>query len=110
MSKPSKKTPPPAPATPTLDKMREVREKSQAIGEFLEWLESTGVQLVTYHSHGDKCEDEDGDIMCGISEDEPMPEHRSIERLLAEFFEIDLKVVEEERRALLDWQRVLNEL
>jgi hypothetical protein len=37
-----------------------------------------------------------------------LPEYRSIERLLAEFFEIDLVEVEKERQALLDWQRAQN--
>jgi hypothetical protein len=92
-----------------LDKMREVRVKSQAIGEFLDWLQGEQeVQLMLYHKHTERCEDEDGDHMCGLSEDSLMPEHRGIEKLLAEFFEIDLKVVEEERQALLDWQRALN--
>lgn len=96
------------PETPTLDRMRELKVKSQAIGEFLEWLQHNGVQLMFYHEHSERCEDEDGDQMCGLSEDSLMPEHRGIERLLADFFEIDLKKVEEERTALLDWQRALN--
>lgn len=76
------------PETPTLDKLQAVRNKSQAIGEFLEWLQS----------------DQHVQLMCGLS-DASIPEHRSIERLLADFFEIDLTEVEKERRALLDWQR-----
>lgn len=105
--------------------MRGVKKESQAIGAFLEWLSSTGVQLMRYHEHTIACLDEedrldveredtdlssyrDRDFICRSSTDDPMPEHRGIEQLLADHFEIDLKVVEEERRALLDWQRKLN--
>lgn len=99
----------PLPETPTLDKMRSVRDKSRAIGEFLEWLQSEQkVQLMLYHEHTDRCLDEDGDHQCGLSEDSVVPECRSIERLLAEFFEIDLVEVEKERVTLLDWQRAQN--
>jgi hypothetical protein len=79
----------PQPATPTLDKLRFVKDKSQAIGEFLEWLMGEQkVQLMLYH--------------------ELAPERRNIERLLADFFEINLDEVEKERRALLDWMRKVN--
>lgn len=101
----------PIPETPTLDKLRSVKDKSQGIGEFLEWLQSEQkVQLMLYHEHTDRYLDEDGDHQCGLSKDSMLPEYRSIERLLAEFFEIDLVEVEveKERQALLDWQRAQN--
>jgi len=80
---------PKLPETPELEKMRGVREESQKIGQFLDWLRGEGMQIV------------DGD-------DEPL--YLSIEQLLAKYFEIDLEKVEEERRALLAYQRALNEV
>lgn len=105
------KDPPELPKTPTLDKLRGVKDKSQTIGSFLDWLQSEQkIQLMHYHEHIESCFDEDGDSdsNCGLFEDDPMPNHRSIEKLLADYFEIDLGEVEKERRALLDWQRELN--
>ena len=71
---------------PECDKMRAVKEKSQAIGEFLEWL----------HSEKDI-------TLCRL---EGNYDYRiiniSTEKLLAEFFDIDLNKVEEEKRAILN--------
>jgi hypothetical protein len=108
--KAARKRPDP-PSTPTLDKLKSVSDKSQAIGAFLEWLQSEQkVQLMRYHEHNDSCRDEDDEdeFVCGL-DDEMFPNHSSIEQLLADYFEIDLKEVEKERRALLDWQRELND-
>jgi len=111
IGKPVRKKLPKAPETPTLDKMREARPKSQAIGGVLEWLtsEQRG-QLMLYHEHSEGCLDEDDAYRCGLTEDSLVPMHTSVEQLLADFFEIDLKEVEKERSALLDWQRELNEV
>lgn len=72
--------------TPQCDKMKAVRPKSQAIGEFIEWLEC-----------------EKGIFLC-----ERLPNrenlyrtHCRIETLMAEHFGIDLVEVENERRAVL---------
>lgn len=68
---------------PELEKQRKVTDKSQAIGEFLDWAETEkGYSLSSRASAH------------GIIND-------SVEELLAEFFEIDLKVIEQERRALI---------
>ncbi|MEW6049253.1 MAG: hypothetical protein AB1609_22745 [Bacillota bacterium] len=80
------------PSTPMLDKMRAVRERSQLIGEFLEWLEGKGY------------------ILCCRTQGEEMrfpylPARKSIEELLAEFFEVDLDAAEREQRAVLEWVR-----
>lgn len=99
------------PKTPELNKMHAVKEKSQAIGEFLDvFLREKGVQLGSPHIHNEKCVGWDEHRnrynpsirnRCELHEGEFMPFHYSIENLLAEFFEIDLKVVERERRAIL---------
>jgi ribonuclease HI len=72
--------------TPELDKVKNIQEKSQAIGEFLEWMGCNGIHLAKYHENSDY-----------------LREHRvSKESLIAEFFHIDLKKVEEERQQLLE--------
>lgn len=69
---------------PEHEKMKKVHEASQAIGEFLEFLESKGFTIerneMTY---------------------------RNFNGLLAEFFDVDLKKIELEKRAMLtDIQRL----
>jgi len=98
--------------TPELEKMSAVKNESQKIGEFLDWLESKKkVALCLRHTHDDGCylgHDDDGNEqmeplpLCGYENGSLMPFFYTINELLAEFFEIDLKKVEEERRALLD--------
>ena len=79
------------PLTPELDKMLEVKEKSQVIGQFLEWFQE-GYVIAEYSSDG-------ADLL-----------HANIntEKLLAKYFKIDLKKIEKERSAILDWMRDKN--
>lgn len=83
--------------TPECDKIRSVHDKSQLIGEFLEWLRSQGIQL---------CKDTSATVRClECGEEYPvgiMPHHESIEQLLARFFSIDLVKAEDERRKILE--------
>lgn len=64
----------------------------QTIGEFLEWLSSQGVMLMRYNEFSDEFESD----------------HRSINQLLADYFEIDLNAIETEKRAMLDRMREAN--
>ena len=114
-----------------LDKMHGVHARSQAIGEFCEWLDEQGITLAVRHQHepadrGDLPDEittegqEQGCYRtvehlyrsgfdwerrfywdCGYTTDELVPLMRSIEQLLADHFAIDLVVAERERRALL---------
>lgn len=103
--------------------MREVRPRSQEIGQFLEWLrEAKGYYLcedlptryscaecgevpedrVKYAEDGLRrhCADCGGDVLF-----DPGGTHSAsyrVEQLLAEYFEIDLEKVETERRSMLD--------
>jgi ribosomal protein S12 methylthiotransferase accessory factor YcaO len=96
--------------TPECEKMRAVKEKSQAIGEFLEWLSAEkGVHLAEYHRHTRGCLDHEAHLVCGLLEDHSVRWNYSIERLLAEYFDINLDKVETEKQALLDHQRMLND-
>lgn len=72
------------PETPELDKVQEVRDRSQTIGEFLDWLPSQGIFLARYY-------EERGLSTFAVN----------IQELLAEYFDIDLEVMEEEKRRLL---------
>ena len=70
--------------TPELDKMLAVQEKSQVIGEFLEWLrDELQFEICDY----------DGDEYCSVG--------RNTEQLLADFFKIDLNKCEQERQQIL---------
>lgn len=78
------------PPTPELDKMQNITAKSQPAGEFLQWLlEVKGFVLAKY----------EGDA------NYPHPIYQTTEELLAEHFEIDLKKVEKEKRAMLEYLR-----
>ena len=77
---------------PECEKLSQVRDKSQVIGEFLDWLVcEKEISLVRFT-------DRDTD-----DPDDPGYEfiNTSIERLLAEFFEIDLNKVEKEKCTML---------
>lgn len=111
--------------TRELDRMAAVYDKSQAIGEFLDWLVSEkkfhlcvehnhngniqeGGDCYRKHDHGkDACHVLSGkckrkyERMCGFEDGEYVPQYHSTEKLLAEFFEIDLNKAEQERRAIL---------
>lgn len=77
--------------TPELDKMLAVRDESQEIGEFLEWLCEQDIILADY-SDG-ICDD------CG--EELLLPIRKNRERILADYFKIDLDKCEQERQQLL---------
>ena len=75
---------------PECDKMCGVKDQSQVVGEFIDWLaEKKGIILAEWG---------DGEL----SRDELYRTHSSTERLLAEFFDIDLAKIETEKRAMLD--------
>ncbi len=81
------------PAAPECEKMVAVTEKSHAIGEFVDWLnDEKGIHLRIYVEL-----DDDGTTRSRwVAQPQPM------ENLLAEYFGIDLKKVESERRAILE--------
>ena len=76
---------------PEHDKLRAINDKSQVVGEFLEWLESgeahpDGESIELAYHIGDFLE----------------PYYKRKESLLARFFEIDLHRLEEEKRQMLE--------
>lgn len=74
---------------PTLDKMKACQAESQAIGNFLEWLQEKEIYLCSW----------DGEYSAIRG---------NREELLAQYFEIDLKEAEKERRLILDNIRKTN--
>lgn len=82
------------PKCPEAEKLAAVSEDSNKIGGFLSWLSSQGVYLAEY--------DESDNFV--RSSDYKLTDY-GINRILAEYYGIDLDEVERERRALLDWLR-----
>lgn len=69
---------------PEHEKMAAVKDKSQIIGGFLDWLSTEGILL---------CKWDDNDRLAMV--------HLSIEEWLAQYFDIDLDKVEEEKKYML---------
>lgn len=86
--------PDPLPLYPEHEKMQQVLDKSQLIGDFLEWMR-----------HEER-------IWFVRDQDEPpygrVPEWRTTEKLLADYFGINLDVISKEKRDMLVAQRELN--
>lgn len=93
--------------TPMLDKMAGVKERSQVIGEFLDWLGTQGMHLCTLQDVPMAFWDEYQGAM-DVEEVTYWPVNKNIERLLAEYFGIDLDQAEQERRELLERIRAVD--
>lgn len=76
---------------PEHEKLKAVQPDSQKLGEFLEWLQAQGWVIAQWDN------EELGHI------------GYTTQQILAQYFEINLKKVEEEKRAMLEHQRRLNE-
>lgn len=74
-----------APVYPELDKMTAVKGESQIIGAFLDWLINDKDRAICVEERG-----------------EYVPHYMSIEQRLAEYFEIDLELVERDRSRYLE--------
>lgn len=77
--------------TPTLDRMVEIQEQSQLCGEFLDWF----LRKYTVFDRKQKRESPFADVMGN-------GDYINKEKLLAEFFDIDLVEAEKERQAILN--------
>lgn len=98
---------------PECDKLERVSDESQNIGEFIDWLHNEkGYCIANTHAHQEGCFarpefDDDDDAECGYKEDELQPIHLTIEKLLAEYFDVDMDKVEKERRKIIEDLRKL---
>lgn len=86
--------------TPELNRMKAVQSQSQAIGAFIEWLGNNKL-TICQHDDGNWHYTETGEKDYRNLEGY-YPDRRNIERILADYFEIDLDKVEKEKSALLD--------
>jgi len=97
------------PIYPEHKRLEAIHHFSQKIHYFIEWLEEQGISMVKEHSHTDGCKDDrSGRYACGYSDGEYTPLRETQEKLIARFFEIDLKKLEEEKVAMLDECREAN--
>lgn len=82
-----------------------VKDKSQAIGDFVGWLADKGIRLARYHSHSEGCYPDNVDSeewpACGMIESKLHEDYTPITKLLAEYFDIDLDKLETEKRQML---------
>lgn len=81
--------PPDAPTYPEHEKLKRIVDQSEKLGEFIEWLEGQGIFFATADPREDRL---GGHVL--ITE--------STTQLLARYFQIDLNVIEREKRAMLD--------
>ena len=97
---------------PEHEKLQAIKEKSQAIGEFIEWLHNNKKVIFskyfrffkgTYNEVSEGEEVDEEDVFESL-----MPSPLRIEETLAEYFDIDLKKLEEEKRAMLETLRQAN--
>lgn len=88
---------------PEHDKIKALDGHNQTVGEFLDWLrDEKGYHICEYMERREESE-----------ADEWLPEgyytiNTSTERLLAEYFNIDLAVIEQEKRDMLEEMRAAN--
>jgi len=75
---------------PMLEKMKAITNESQICGQFLEWLQTKYFMI----SHEERFNE--AYVSVGFSS------FINIEKLLAEYFDIDLEEAEREKRELLD--------
>jgi len=97
---------------PEHDKLKKVQDESQAIGEFLEWLQSgeaddpkygRSVFLAASRINTEARHLDEGEWELSDTYIDPFP--HTTETLLAKFFEIDLEKLEDEKRRMLEYIR-----
>ena len=90
-----------------VEKMVAAQEESMTLSGFLDWLSDNGYAICEEKEFEEPDATEALAIVAGIELPPNMvirwwPRRKSNERLLADFFEIDLDKVEEERRVILE--------
>lgn len=97
-------------AYPEHEKLKMCRDRSQTVGEFLQWLESGGldeakglrlggIELAYHEEYWDRQAGIDGDH---VRSNHLTPLNWSLWNLLAAYFEIDNDKIEDEKRAMLE--------
>jgi hypothetical protein len=88
------------PKYPEHEKLSAIRDKSQAQGEFIDWLSD---EKHIYLGENFCLKDKEGDELWEFSRS-----HQSIRKLLAEFHGIDEDKLEREKLAMLEEMRIRN--
>lgn len=83
-----------------------IKDKSQAIGDFVEWLAEKGIRLCREHEHTGACYDDEEDPshtwpMCELRDGQFIQVYAPITKLLAEHFDINEDKLEREKRQML---------
>jgi hypothetical protein len=76
--------------SPECERLHAVHEESQKIGEFIEWLGENSYVLANWIKRNPRWDEE------------LAPANISTNALLAQYYDIDLDKVEDERRAILE--------
>ncbi len=87
-------------STPELDKLSKIKDKSQLIGEFLDWLRSTKHYEIAewlYPNEGEEPIDSEAEKRLYPARH---GNHGLIEELLADFFQLNLKQIDAEKEAI----------
>lgn len=95
----------PEPEYPEHEKLKKVKDQSQACGDFLEWLQDTkGIVLAKRHEHVEGCEPNrlGYGVACGMTPGDLEPCPVTVRKLLAEFFSIDEDKLEQEKQDMLE--------
>lgn len=82
---------------PECDKMIAIQDKSMILSNFVDWLGSSGYAICTFEETP------------GYPKEQWISIRKSYEKLFAEYFGIDLKKVEQEKRAVLESLRNQND-
>ena len=84
---------------PEHEKLTGIKDKSQFLGEFLEWARCNNYEF---------CRRVTVEVSTPWERVYYEPERKSIEAILAEFFDIDLKKLEIEKRQMIDEIRMVS--
>lgn len=86
------------------ERLHLIHDKSQAIGDFVEWLAEKGFRICREHAHTEDCYDVlggDGLPTCELRDGQYIADYTPITKRLAEYFDIDLNKLETEKRQML---------
>lgn len=87
------------------ERLATIRDQSQSIGEFVDWLRERGIWLASEHQHTDACYVAPHKRRvwpeCGFVDSQLVRIYKPIQNLLAEFFDIDQDKLEREKREML---------
>ncbi len=89
--------------TPEHDKLRAVKDESQGIGAFLDWLASEGFTVCRFQNLTRHSDDLGDYTPSGY-----YPTREGTEKLLARYFNINLNKLETEKQVMLDELREAN--